>query len=45
MDGSDSLDVVVIGAWHGSGRKAKWYSPYLLAVYDPETEELQSLCR
>ena len=41
----DTLDLVVIGAWHGSGRKAGWYSPFLLAVYDPETEELQSLCR
>lgn len=26
MDGvGDSLDLVPIGAWHGSGRKAGWY--------------------
>lgn len=41
----ESLDLVVIGAWYGSGRKAGWYSPYLLGVIDPETEEIQSLCR
>ena len=41
----DSLDLVVIGAWHGQGRKTKWYSPFLLAAYDPDTEELQSVCR
>lgn len=26
----DSLDLVPIGAWHGSGRKAGWWSPILL---------------
>ena len=41
----ESLDLVVIGAWYGSGRKAGWYSPFLLGVIDPETEEIQSLCR
>lgn len=41
----DSLDLVVIGAWQGQGRKVNWYSPFLLAAYDPETEEYQSVCR
>ncbi len=41
----DSLDLVPIGAWFGQGRKAGWYSPFLLAVYDPETETYQSMCR
>ncbi|CAM6126062.1 unnamed protein product [Calypogeia fissa] len=41
----DSLDLVPIGAWYGNGRKAGWYSPFLLACYDPEREEYQSVCR
>uniref|UniRef100_A0A2P2IVV1 ATP-dependent DNA ligase family profile domain-containing protein n=2 Tax=Rhizophora mucronata TaxID=61149 RepID=A0A2P2IVV1_RHIMU len=42
---NDSLDLVPIGAWHGNGRKAGWYSPFLMACYNPETEEFQSVCR
>ncbi|KAJ6794417.1 DNA ligase 6 [Iris pallida] len=41
----DSLDLVPIGAWHGNGRKAGWYSPFLMACYNPDTEEFQSVCR
>ncbi|XP_042387905.1 DNA ligase 6-like isoform X3 [Zingiber officinale] len=41
----DSLDLVLIGAWHGNGRKAGWYSPFLMACYNPDTEEFQSVCR
>lgn len=41
----DSLDLVPIGAWHGNGRKAGWYSPFLVACYNPDTEEFQSVCR
>lgn len=42
---NDSLDLVPIGAWYGNGRKAGWYSPFLMACYDPDTEEYQSVCR
>mmetsp|Transcript_10741 Transcript_10741/g.40352 ORF Transcript_10741/g.40352 Transcript_10741/m.40352 type:complete len:1482 (-) Transcript_10741:96-4541(-) len=42
---ADSLDLVPIGAWYGNGRKAGWYSPFLLAVYDPATDTFQSVCR
>nr|XP_043615439.1 DNA ligase 6 isoform X2 [Erigeron canadensis] len=42
---NDSLDLVPIGAWFGNGRKAGWYSPFLMACYDPDTEEYQSVCR
>ena len=41
----DSLDLVVVGAWNGTGRKHKWYSPFLLAVYDEAAEEFQSIVR
>lgn len=42
---ADSVDVVPIGAWWGNGRKAQWFSPILLAVWDPDAEEYQSICR
>ncbi|CAH2065724.1 unnamed protein product [Thlaspi arvense] len=46
VDGlGDTLDLVPIGAWHGNGRKAGWYSPFLMACFNTETEEFQSVCR
>ena len=33
------------GGWRGSGRKSKWYSPILCAVYNPVEEQYESLCR
>jgi DNA ligase-1 len=41
----DSLDLVVIGGWHGNGRKAGWFSPFLLACYNPDTECLETVCK
>jgi DNA ligase-1 len=31
----DTLDLIPIGAWHGNGRKVQWWSPILLALWDP----------
>ncbi|KAG6538596.1 hypothetical protein ZIOFF_003720 [Zingiber officinale] len=39
----DSLDLVLISAWHGNGRKVG--CPFLVACYNPDTEEFQSVCR
>ncbi|KAG8808636.1 hypothetical protein FRC18_004921, partial [Serendipita sp. 400] len=41
----DSLDLVPVGAWHGNGRKASWWSPILLAVFDPIEGRLVALCK
>lgn len=41
----DTLDLVPIGAWWGMGRKAGWWSPILLAVYNPETGALEAACK
>ncbi|CDO77335.1 hypothetical protein BN946_scf184775.g26, partial [Trametes cinnabarina] len=41
----DSLDLVPIGAWHGNGRKAQWWSPILLAVWDPDAQKLVAACK
>ncbi|KAI0630379.1 ATP-dependent DNA ligase [Trametes polyzona] len=42
---TDSLDLVPIGAWHGNGRKAQWWSPILLAVWDPDAQKLVAVCK
>jgi len=46
VDGmADTLDLVPIGAWWGTGRRAGLLSPFLMAVYDANTGEYQSVCR
>lgn len=42
---ADSLDLVPIAGWHGSGRKAQWWSPILLAVHNPETGSFEPVCK
>ena len=41
----DTIDLIPIGGWHGQGRKAKWWSPILLACRDPETGSLQAVTK
>ena len=41
----DSLDLVPIGAWHGNGRKAQWWSPILLGVWDPDAGQVVGVCK
>ena len=42
---ADTLDLIPIGGWHGQGRKAKWWSPILLAVRNPETGSLEAVTK
>lgn len=41
----DTLDLIPVAAWHGTGRKAKWWSPILLAVRNEETGSLEGVCK
>ncbi|EOD48115.1 putative dna ligase protein [Neofusicoccum parvum UCRNP2] len=42
---ADTIDLIPIGAWHGNGRKCKWWSPILLAVRNPETGSLEAVTK
>ncbi|KAF9891116.1 hypothetical protein FE257_005052 [Aspergillus nanangensis] len=42
---SETLDLIPIAGWHGNGRKAKWWSPILLAVRNPETGTLEAVTK
>ena len=41
----DTLDMIPVAGWHGQGRKAKWWSPILLAVRNEETGSLEVVCK
>lgn len=41
----DTFDVVPIGAWFGKGKRKGVYGAYLLAIYNEEKEQFQSISK
>ncbi|KAF2120490.1 DNA ligase 1 [Lophiotrema nucula] len=40
----DSLDLVVLGAYFGKGKRTSWYGAFLLACYNPKTQNYETVC-
>lgn len=42
---ADTIDVVIVGAFYGRGRRKGWYGTYIGAVYDPENDTFEAFTR
>ena len=40
----DSLDLVVLGAYFGKGKRTSWYGAFLLACYNPSSQNFETVC-
>lgn len=41
----DHVDLAVVGAFYGRGRRAGWYGALLVAAYDPVDQKFKTVCK
>lgn len=41
----DTLDLVLVGALQGHGRRSSWYGSFLMAAYNREEDVFESICK
>lgn len=41
----DTVDLCVVGADHGQGKRTGWYCSYLMAAWNEDLEQFQSVCK
>ncbi|MBN1540075.1 MAG: ATP-dependent DNA ligase [Candidatus Thermoplasmatota archaeon] len=42
---NDTLDLVVVGAYHGSGRRGGTFGAFLMAAYDSDEDRFRTVCK
>ena len=40
----DSIDLVVLGAYYGKGKRTNWYGAFMLACYNSKTQNFETVC-
>lgn len=45
MEMTDTVDLVVVGAFHGRGKRAGTYGALLMAAYDPKNDVFKTVCK
>lgn len=40
----DSIDLVVVGAYYGKGKRTNWYGAFMLAAYNTDTQNFETVC-
>ncbi|MEM0092911.1 MAG: ATP-dependent DNA ligase [Thermofilum sp.] len=45
MEMTDTVDLVVVGAFHGRGKRAGAYGALLMAAYDPKNDVFKTVCK